>query len=381
MTNPNWGNPIKYTVFVGADSHVVEFPPYQPLSDFRKKLTEKGLITDKDAFLYENPATKLKTVFTPRSSEKNYVLGTAKPHSQAGAAFPSVPSQHVDNPIVQVVSISKSSPSLMGTTPSDGWLRPNQEMGMRCRLNDSDPAAIKNNKGMFQPLMLENVQSANPDDPADFTYCVVTQKGAIVSFDVSSWGAAGIGYTITSAMGTAINPEGLFTNYDPGHYDRQTWLRLDRYVGDGSKTGDTIQMEANSSMHIAKQYNVEYSTLVFKAWSLKSWEDSSGKKYSSGTPVPSEVLIGDSADNGFQPGPPSGNGSVPGGTTSSGSPKAGPPSKQRFGSIYAPSPGSPPATRSGGLTGALQVYFFVFKNDHDAKTVMRVLNAGTMGFG
>ena len=368
-----------YNVYIGANSSIQSFDSTTTLAEARATLTNAGLMTKTDAFLYENPVTGLKTVFGPVSDEKNAKI--------TAATFPPVPSQlSNDYELVQIVSTAANAPALLGTQPSDGYFRPNGQMAVSVSLNNTDANAITNNKGMFEPVLLQNVQSANPDAPVSFTNCVIVQKGAIVSFDVASWGAAGFGFVIDAAEsigGVNICP-GLFVVY-PDNFGKSETTVLRRYVGDASKNGDTIQIQSNASLNIAKQYNVEYSTVTVKTFSLSSWTDSNGNTFSSSKPIPSggaddfaEALGLEDSKGGWVPPPPAGKSDIPSGTTKSGSPTAGPPSKQTIGTIRSVTPNSCPATRSGGLVGSVEIYFLVFDSKEDADTVIKVLNAGTM---
>ena len=368
-----------YNVYIGANSTVHSFDSTTTLADARTTLTTAGLMTTTDAFLYENPVTGLKTVFGPVSDEKNAKI--------TAATFPAVPSQLPnDYELVQIVSTAASAPAFLGTTPSDGYFRPNGQMAVSVKLNTTDADAIANNKGMFEPVLLQNVQSSNPDAPVSFTNCVIVQKGAIVSFEVASWGAAGYGYVIDAAEsigGVNICP-GLFITY-PNNFGRSATTVLTRYVGDAAKSGDTIQIEANASLNIAKQYNVEYSTVTVKTFSLDSWTDTNGNTYSSSKSIPSgpsedfaEALGLDDSTSGWTPPPPGGKSDIPSGTTKSGTTTAGPPSTQTIGAISSVTPTSCPTTRSGGLVGSVEIYFLVFDSKADADTVIKVLNAGTM---
>jgi hypothetical protein len=367
-----------YAVYIGATPITVNLSPTATMDEVRTALGSQ--ISDQDSFLYENPVTELKTVLTPTSAEKTARLSVC--------CFPPVPEQGVTDSIIQVVSTSTSSPSFMGTTPESGYLSPNPYFGVNVRLNEVDKSAIDNNKGMFQPVLLENVQSCNPDNPANFTYAVICQKGAIVEFDISCWGAAGFSFTITSAMSESadINSGGLYVCYGDDSFNKISVTGLRRY---NSQSGDTIQIEANAALGIAAEYNVEYSTVTCSGWSLNQWTDMDGNTHASSTPIPGsamsesiETKTTSQADSGgFQPGPPAGTGSIPGGTTQPATPTAGPPSNQTFGGIESASPGSKPSTRAEGLVGAIDVFFLVFDSQEDANTVIKILNSGTMGFG
>lgn len=360
----------QYTVYNGATPKTFTLDTSATMADVRQALGSYMATTDN--FLYENPITGLKTVLTPVSSERTARL--------RGCQFPPVPSQGVENPIIQVVSTSNKTPTLLGTTPESGYVHSGPLFGVRARLNETDPVAIKNNKGMFQPVMLENVISANPDHPLSFTYAMICQKGAIVEFDISCWGAAGFGFAITSDMSAPICP-GLVVPFTD-NFGRQSVTTMRRYA---SKEADTIQIEANAALGIAKTLDIEYSTIIFRGWSLDDWT-SDGHDYHSDLSIPTgpqgSFAVGNIfKDGGFQPGPPAGSKDIPGGTTQSGSPTGGPPSNQQIGIIGSYHPGSIPTTRAGGLVGAIQLYCLVFDNDEDAKNIIKVLNAGDQGFG
>jgi len=355
-----------YTVYNGATPQVFSLDPTDTMADVRTALG--GFMASTDNFLYENTVTELKTVLTPVSAEAEAKL--------SGCQFPPVPGQ-VTTPIIQIVSTSATSPSFMGNSPSTGYVNDNPQFGIRCVLNDTDAAAVTNNAGMFQPVMLENVVSCNPVNPANFTYAMICQKGAIVAFDISCWGAAGYGYTVTSAMSTStdINADGLYILYD-SDFGLQTNTQLRRY---NTKAGDTIQIEANKALHISTQYNVAYSTITFSGWSMSSWTDMNGNPHSSSLPIPS---LSADTDGGFQPGPPAGGSDIPGGTTQPAAPTAGPPSNQVFGGFETGTPLAPaPSTRSAGLVGSIELFCLVFDSDADAKAVIKVLNSGASGFG
>ena len=372
-----------YNVYINATCTVETFDPNSTLTDVRTALTNKGLMKSTDSFLYKNLATKLKTVFGPISAENQAQL--------SAVLFPAVPSQLSNSyQLVQIVSTASDAPSLLGSTPPYNYFRPNGQMGVTVYLNDTDPLAIKNNKGMFEPVLLQNVESSNPAAPVTFTNCVIVQKGAIISLDITSWGAAGFGYVVTAASaigGTDIAPPPPLVAGYTSNFGKTETRTLSRYVGDFQKPGDTIQIESNASLKIAKQYNVSYSTITVSTYSLSAWTTSDGTTYSSSKPIPSgagatgtggnepTLLV---ADADWTPPPPAGRSDVPSGTTVSGSPKAGPPSTQKFGTIKSRTPATLPATRAGGLVGSVEIYFLVFDSKEDANTVIKVLNTGTM---
>lgn len=384
---------VNYTAFNGASNHKdIALDDNSHMSDVRTLLTSQGFMKDTDSFLYDNPVTGLKTVLQPRSAEATARL--------SACLWPAVPGEGFNNQIIQIVSVAESNPSFLGTTPQDGWLRNSSIFGVRAKLN---PEFSDNNAGMFEPLMLQNVQSTNPNAPVSFTQCIIVQKGAIINLDISSWGALGFGYCITSAMGADIIPEeGLYQIYgnpSPNSPGAQSYASVSRYANGFKPNGDSIQIQSNQALGIAQQYDVEYSTLTFSSWSL-SQGTFNGKTINCSTPIPSgvsalanaarafdptmEVAVMSAdvgAGDGWQPGPPAGTTSVPSGGTQPGSPTAGPQSSQTYGAPMTNpySPRTKPATRGGGLVGSMEVYFLVFTDKEAANNIIRVLNNPTMG--
>jgi hypothetical protein len=361
-----------YTVYVDTNAVSVSIDPTANLATLRTQLGSN--INGTDVFLYFNPVTSQKTVLPMTSEDKVPV---------SDILFPPVAGS--GNQIIEVVSNAAGSPSFLGSTTQSGYLNTSPYFGVQVVLNQSDAAAITNNAGMFQPLMLENVQSCDPNQPAFFSNAVICQQGAIIQFNISCWGAAGWGFTITSTMNTStdINAGGLFIPYRNGNYNSMMTTSLLRY---NSQAGDTIQIEANAALGIASQYNVQYSTVTVNAWSLSSWIDSEGNNYASSAPIPSTSaaemeLLTLGAKDGFQPPPPGGTTSIPGGTTQPAAPTAGPPSGQTFGTFGGATPGSPPNTRAGGLVGSIELFFLVFNSQADAQAVIKVLNSSETGFG
>lgn len=274
-----------YTAFNGASKTLsIEFDDSTKMSDVRTTLTGKGFMGASDVFLYENPVTELKTVLMPKSAEANVPLSKC--------LWPSAPDAGYNNPIIQIVNVAGSNPSFLGTTPEDGWLRSSTVFGVSASLN---PEFSTQNAGMFEPLMLQNVQSADPNNPVSFTQCIIVQKGAIINLNISSWGALGFGYCVTSAMGTDIIPEaGLYQVYgNPSNNasGSQSYTTISRYANGFQPNGDSIQIQSNKALGIAKQYNVEYSTLTFSSWSLNQ-ATIGGTTYNCSTPIPSDCSNG-----------------------------------------------------------------------------------------
>tara|TARA_R110000868_G_scaffold411064_2_gene701629 strand:- start:23222 stop:24343 length:1122 start_codon:yes stop_codon:yes gene_type:complete len=367
-----------YTAYVGVTPTVVSLDDGSTMAQVRTALGSSMASTDN--FLYENTVTQEKTVLWPVSQESVAKL--------SGCHFPPVPGQGVNTPIIQIVSTAENDQSLMGTRTASGYVYNSQYFGVKISLNETDAAAVTNNQGMFQPVMLQNVVSANPSYPLSFQNAMICQKGAIIQFDISCWGAAGWGYTITSTMNTSTDICGspLYAIYPAGSGAKMGGLGLRRY---NSKAGDTIQMKANAALGIAKQYNVEYSTITVKGWSLSEWAE---PRTTNNTPIPSGPTLEEAMRSGinldemidasnFVPPPPAGGGDIPGGTSQPGTPTAGPPSNQKFGTFSGCTPSGIPNTRSEGLVGSIDIFCLVFDSDADAKAVIKILNSGTMGFG
>ncbi len=378
----------KYAVFIDVTEHYITAHPSDKLSEIRKK--HSNWISDDDHFIADIYGEKSVLSLV---QERDATVG--------GTSFP--PAGGVTDRIIQIVRDSKGKPSFLGMQPKNNWVTQStsakdQNFAVQVVLNKHSDVAIENNKGMFEPLMLINVVSAVPDHPKSFPNVVVCQKGAIIQFNIRSWGAAGWAYTITAqdtVTSTDIVPADypLFTNYDGINrkFGSITQASLWRYAGTFQGKADTIQIMSNKALSIPSVDNVRFSEVTVTGWSLKSWKASAdGNPYASSLPVPvgigsdikkEQLYLADlgSGDPVIKSGgktktPGVGKVSVPGDSTQPATPKAGPPSNQSFGTCWDPIPSRNPGSGEEGLTGAVDLTFLVFDSKADANAVMKILN-------
>ena len=161
-----------YTAFIGVTPKVISLDESSTMDQVRTALGSSMASTDN--FLYYNTVTDEKTVLWPTSIETTAKLSACN--------FPAVPSQNINTPILQIVSTAENDQALLGTSTPSGYVYNSQYFGVKIGLNEVDAAAVTNNNGMFQPVMLQNVVSANPDYPLSFQYAMICQKGAIIQF-------------------------------------------------------------------------------------------------------------------------------------------------------------------------------------------------------
>src|ERR1044071_9811777 len=104
-----------YSVFIGADQNGISLDPAISLAQARNAISAvsgadgQPIMSATDNFLYANPITNLTTVFWPVSAESEARLSSIQ--------FPAVPTQGVNNPIIQIVSTAQDDQSLLGMQP------------------------------------------------------------------------------------------------------------------------------------------------------------------------------------------------------------------------------------------------------------------------
>jgi len=349
----------QYSVYLSGNKRIVDALPTDYLSVLRNKI---GAAADDYNFIYYNGFTEQKTILNDRSVEAR------KPISSI--AFPD-PTTNT-NTIVQMALVAGNKTDLFGTQTD--WLY-NRNAGVRITLNKSDSKAITANQGKFDPIMLRDVQPTNEQSSAFYDRVVICEKGSVVNFEISSWGAAGFGYSVSSEKDTICSS--LYNTYgdNPNH---QSFSTLRRY----QSSNNSIQIESTASLNIPTQEVVYYQKITVKTWRLTSYKKN-GKTYTSNMEAPAPTapqsmafqgaslnLKSVAANERFTPGDPSGDIYVPGDSIETGAPSRGPESDQKFGSIQVLKEDDP----NQKVIGAVIFYFFVFKDKESADKVINVLN-------
>ncbi|MBK1664542.1 hypothetical protein CKO38_08205 [Rhodospirillum rubrum] len=363
----------QYAVYLSGSKRAVEAKATDTLSILRAKL---GSSADSYAFVYFNTFTEKKTILTDRSVEARQTV--------AAIAFPDPTTS--TNTLIQMSVVAGNKTDLFGTKTD--WLY-NRNAGVRITLNTSDTKAVEANKGKFAPIMLTDVQPSNESSAAFYDRVVVCEKGSIVNFNVSSWGAAGFGYSVASQKDTICSS--LYNTFGDSP-NRMSTSVLRRY----KDSNNSIQIESTESLNIPTDETIFYQKVTVKTWRLTSYKKD-GKTYSSTMQPPTpqapptlmlarggltastgltEMRMSASAD--FDPGAASGDVYIPGQDVETGAPSRGPESQQSFGSISNLKQDDPNNT----VVGVVIFYFFVFKDHEAANRVINILNApNPLAFG
>ncbi len=359
---------IKTFYFYKGD---VQFTPFEfdestTLNEIRSKLVASGFMTttestDNFRFInYQNTNLKYEDMVIGMGTEKYVPLsGVVGINNQA-----------------YLTNVNKTRETDLIGFSTDWWF--DRYMSCRMRLNTSDEEARTANLGKFQPFMLTNVKTANPDLPGvSLENVVVCEKDSIIQFELSSWAAAGYGYTIKPTSGSPINSEPLYRTYttcptDGGNYGRST-LRC-YFTKNQSQHKSMIKVVATDSL------NIGGSTLNYMKFSIRTWKvteyKSDGKVHKCNLPLPvpyqSESVKSISTVTTPYAKLVNGDESViPGTTIEPGTTvPSGSQSQQNFGTIYNVKDSQSPEN----IIGEVIFYVFVFKSKADADAVFGQMN-------
>ena len=349
----------QYNVYLSGQKRTIEADQNDTLSSLRQKL---GTDASDYEFVYYNNFTDKKTILNDRQVESNQTISkiTFPPHNTV---------------IMTVVKGSKTD--LFGTKAD--WLH-DRHTGVQITLNQEDQVAREHNEGKFKPIMLTDIQPSNSLSNAFYQRAVICEKGSIIKFKISSWGAAGFGYSITSDKDTIC--DALYITYGDKP-NRQSNFGMRRY----QDSNNTIQIESTKTLNIPTQDIIHYQKVTVKTWRLISYKQN-GQTFTSNTQAPviqapttrGAMLLAHSTihrssilqtrTGGFDPGAPEGDTYVPGKDIETAAPSRGPKSEQKFGSIS----DLKQDDSNNTVLGAVVFYFFVFKDQEAANRVINVLN-------
>jgi hypothetical protein len=161
---------------------------------------------------------------------------------------------------------------------------------MSCRVAlNTEAAAQPLNAGKMPPLMLNNVKTANPNlrGFGAMDKVVVCEKDSIISFAISSWGAAGYGFKISPEAGTPINKFGLFATFTACTGKNYAATGLSRYYSDdGAVNGRMIQVVPTSTMNIGNGQTLQYMKITVKTWNVSGYTTKDGSNINCSDPLP-----------------------------------------------------------------------------------------------
>lgn len=344
-----------YNVYLSGEENTIEADPSDSLSSLRKKIGSKA---DNFEFLYFNTMTEAKTILSPTSLEEKRTI--------KDVVF--------ENNTVLMAVVSGEKTDLFGTKAD--WLN-DRHVGVKISLNNVDTNGKKENSsngGKFEPIMLTDVQPSNPNSSVFFKNAVICEKGSVIEFRISSWGAAGYGYKIQSDKDTIV--KGLYNSFGDSQ-NKKSYSTLRRY----QDSINTIQIESTESLKISTSEIINYQKVTIKTWRMTSYKKD-GKKYSSDMKAPDiyapvkqtqsfrTMSLFATAKGGFDPGSPGGEVYVPGKDIETAAPSRGGNSEQTFGSISNINEDDP----DHSTLGSVVLYFFVFKDRAAAEKVINVLN-------
>ena len=257
---------------------------------------------------------------------------------------------------------------------TDWWF--DRYMSCRMLLNTSDSSARTENNGKFQPFMLTNVKTANPDLPGvSLENVVICEKGSIIEFEMSSWRSAGFGYQIKPVSGTPINSNPLYVTFKDcpsgGDYAKNTLRRY--YSKNESQNNSTIKVVATDSLNLGGN-TLNYMKFSIKTWKVTGYEKPAGTKYKCNLPLPVPKVAKASTEPETIPYSLLANATetvIPGGTIEPGTTvPSGEQSDQNIGTIYNVDDSQEP----GSIIGEVIFYAFVFKTHADAVAVFGKMN-------
>lgn len=331
----------KIDVYLSSIKQSVDISPDATLTELRSKLQD----AEDYNFMYYNTFTEKKTVLNDRSLE----------------ASRSVSQITLDN-IISMARVYGSKTDLVGMKTD--WLH-DRHTGVKITLNTKDSEAKAQNAGKFSPIMITDVQPTNPSVSAFYDRAVICEKGSVINFDISSWGAAGFGYSIQSNKETIC--EYLYNSFGDNP-DRKAYSQLRRY----KESKNTIQIESTDDLGIPSADVINYQKITVKTWRMTSYKKD-GKTYKSNTQAPLIQANGAASISlraGYDPGDPEGDIYIPGTDIETAAPGQGSPSEQSFGTIS----NIQQDDRDNTVLGAVVFYFFVFKDKEAANRVINVLN-------
>lgn len=318
----------------------IDLDPENTLDQIRSVLSATGIMTPEWGFYYLNPITSENEAL-PASSEGHVKLSVIIDSSNQ----------------LTIINTHATRPDFFGTIAH--WFT-DRNMQVSVGLNWEDNAKPVN-KDKFAPFLLTNVKSVNPAIPLNFTNAVICEKGTVIGFTISSWGAAGYGFSIKSDKITFVSSLWSVNN---GQYGTVTNVGLNRY----QDAQVMIQVDSTADQNIPGTDKVKYSQVRIRTWNVSGYQQ--GDTTYSSDLQPAQHRGGPSDPGGFQldanaavvPGDGVLAGAVvPGGGVSTGSPHAGGASGTNFGApignVQQDDPDS--ATPLGEVT----IYFLVF-NDH-----------------
>lgn len=342
------------------DFTTFEFEESITLDAIRKKLIDSGFMTisESEDFRFVNFQNK-----TPKYEDMVVGISTETYIPISGIIG--------ENNQAYLTDVNKTMETDFIGFSTDWWF--DRYMSCRMRLNTTDSEARKANEGKFQPFMLTNVKTANPNLPAiSFENIVVCEKDSVIQFEISSWAAAGYGYTIKPTSGSPINSEPLYITFtgcpkDGGNYARISLRRY--YTENQSQNKSTIKVVATDTLKLGGN-ELNYMKFSIRTWKVTEYK-SNNKVYKCNLPLPSPYQKQETITPPYSQLVNGDESVIPGGTIEPGTTApTGDQSEQNIGTIY----NVKDSQNVGDIIGEVIFYVFVFKTKEDAEAVFGQMN-------
>lgn len=316
--------------------------PSNQLDKIRSILSSNSWMTSTYRFIYYNPIKKRNETIMDTLDESTMDLASILDSFNQ----------------FTITNVNAKKPDLVGTITN--WFT-DRNLQVNVSFN-WESSASEANKGKFAPFLLSNVKSTNPDRPVNFTNAVICEKGSVIGFNISSWGAAGYGFSIKSDGSVFV--ESLYST-NKGNYGTITNVGLNRY----QDKKQMIQVDSNADQNIPGVDNVKYSQVRIRSWNMKSYNED-GKTFSSDLKPMQRRSSTKTDPGGFKV---NNNGAtVPGDGIESGSPHGGGASQTDFGKGISKISQDDP--NSATPLGEIILYFLVFKDHATAQQVIQQQN-------
>jgi hypothetical protein len=342
---------VAVQVWKGLDQAVFDVDPAVNLVQLRTMVNNAGKtlkLTNADQFLYYNEMEDSESIL-PVSREA--ALTVSKLIKQGN---------------IKLVDTGSARPDLIGIiTP---WLY-NRVLGVQVLLNNETNAQVKNGN-RFQPMMMTNVRSANPNKSSNFNQVVICEEGSQVMFRISSWCPAGFGYRIKPGRGREI-VNGLYIVADQNNHSGRMQTDLQRY----QTAEQMIDVSACATLGIPAfdsdgqgQWGF-YQQITVQSWRVMEYERAGSGRYSSDAEAPASAY-----DPAVPPDFTQGRrgGVVSGQDISAATASPGQASGQKFGRITMHRQDNPDQNQ---VLGEVIFYLFVFKDRAAAEKIILGVNA------
>lgn len=323
-----------YNVYLSGVEYSISANENDSLSSIREKLEklkEKEEV-DNFKFVYYNTMTETKTILEDSSIE-----GKRK-----------IKQIVFDKNTLLMTIVKGEKTDLFGTKTE--WFT-DRNMGAQINLNIQD--------GKFKPIMLTDISPSNPNSDVFFNNAVICEKGSTIEFRISSWGAAGFGFSIESEKESIVDRLYLTFGTDQ---NTTSYTTVSRY----QESANTIQVDSTESLNIGEDDAVHYQKITIKTWRLTSYKKD-GTTYSSDMKPPRRKLKA-----AFSEESTNGDTYVPGKYIENAAPSRGGHSDETFGPGISELKEDDPKNT---VIGSIVLYFFVFKDRESAEKTINVLNA------